>query len=72
MKTQDFSQSGEEPLRVLTVHAAQLLGHYAPQPPAVGRGLGMGAALLLLRAVLGACPLPVSGGGSCALLGPKW
>lgn len=29
----------------------------------------MGAALLLLRAVLGACPLPVSGGGSCA---PPW
>lgn len=41
MKTQDFSQSGEKPLRVLTVRAAQLLGHYAPQPPAVGRGLGM-------------------------------
>lgn len=71
METQDFSQSGGKPLRGLSVHAAQLLGHYAPQPPAVGRGLGVGAALLLLRVVLGVCTLPVSGTGSCALLGPK-
>lgn len=29
---------------VLPVHAAQLLGHYAPQPLAVGRDLAMGRA----------------------------